>query len=69
MLHYLMEQPLYQSNRPDIENFLLRQKQKQNEQNGNSSNAVRIKLGTLKSSICADDNQTKLLELILENGG
>ena len=25
MLHYLVQQPLYQNNRPDVEKFLLRQ--------------------------------------------
>ena len=70
MLHYLVQQPLYRNNRPDVKEFLLRQnKHKKNEPN-KASNTIRRKFLSFKKAISSlNDNQTKLLELILENGG
>jgi hypothetical protein len=72
MLHYLVQQPLYQNNRPDVEEFLLKQNKHEKNEPNKASNTIRRKYLSFKnaiSSLVADDNQTKLLELILENGG
>ena len=69
VLHYLMQQPLYQNNRPDVEKFLSRQNKDKKNQPNKASNTIRRKYLSFKKAISADDHQTKLLELILENGG